>query len=112
MPCNRFCSLGMWAQMLLQVVKGINYDIITPECMEGFCHETWFDVKPGESTQKALKICSLDLDWQCHVSSAPSCVQPRGYWPCLAEAAQWDVIKVCIVLLQAACQAGISLSLV
>ena len=53
-PCNRLSSLVMWAQMPLQVVKGINYDIITPECMEGFRHETWFDVKPGESSQKAL----------------------------------------------------------
>ena len=42
--------------MPLQVVKGINYDIITPQCMEGFRHETWFDVKPGKSNPQALMI--------------------------------------------------------
>ena len=63
--------------MPLQVVKGINYDIITPECMEGFRHETWFDVKPGESTQKALKTLQpgLGLAMPCLLCSM-YCVQP------------------------------------
>lgn len=32
----------------LQLIDGINYDIITPKCMEDFRHGTWYDVKPGE----------------------------------------------------------------
>ena len=45
-----------WAQTPLQVVSGINYDIITPACMEDFRHETWFEVMPGESMSKAFKL--------------------------------------------------------
>ena len=33
---------------MLQEVKGISYDIITPRCMEDFRHETWFDVDSGQ----------------------------------------------------------------
>ncbi len=66
--------------MPLQVVKGINYDIITPECMEGSRHETWFDVKPGESTQKALKILQSGLGLAMpRLFCSMYCVQPRGY---------------------------------
>ena len=50
-----------WAQIPLQVVNGISYDIITPECMEDFHHETWFDVKPGASAPKALKLLQYGL---------------------------------------------------
>ena len=75
--------------MPLQVVKGINYDIFTPECMEGFRHETWFDVKPGKSTQKAPEILQSGLGLAmprlfCFIY----CVQPHGYWPYFVEVAQ------------------------
>ncbi len=31
----------------MQEIKGVNYDIITPKCMEDFRHGTWYDVKQG-----------------------------------------------------------------
>ena len=44
---------------MLQEIKGICYDIITPRCMEDFRHDTWYDVKEGVQSQNTLQHACL-----------------------------------------------------
>ncbi len=49
----------MYYDNALQEIKGINYDIITPKCMEDFRHGTWYDVEKGTQPQSSpcLPLC-------------------------------------------------------